>query len=59
MSPRKKNTSKEPTIEASQSGRRKEEENDSSCALYDDTTRFLEKGGDSLKWGEVFHMFKI
>jgi hypothetical protein len=41
-----------------ESGSRQEEELDSLGAVYDDTTRLLEKGGDSLKWGEVFQMFK-
>jgi hypothetical protein len=41
------------------SRRRKDEEHDSSEAMYDDTTRLLEKGRDSLKWGEVFQMFTI
>jgi len=31
---------------------------DSPGAVYDDTIGILEKGGDSLKWGEVFQMFK-
>jgi hypothetical protein len=26
--------------------------------MYDDTTIFLEKGEDSLKWGDIYQMFK-
>ena len=49
---------KTPIIEASGSRRRQDEEHDSLGEVYDDTTRLLEKGGESLKWGEVFQMFK-
>jgi len=54
----KKTTSKVPATEAFRSGSRQEEELDSRGGVYDDTTRLLEKGGTSLKWGEVFQMFK-
>jgi len=27
-------------------------------AIYDDTTGLLEKDGETLKWGEVYYMFK-
>jgi hypothetical protein len=26
--------------------------------IYDDTSRLLEKDGETLKWGEVYYMFK-
>jgi len=58
ISPRKKTISKEPATKASKSGRRPEKECDSPRAIYDDKKRLLEKGGDSLKWSEVFQMFK-
>lgn len=35
-----------------------EEEPNSLGLVYDDITCLLDKGGDSLKWGEPFHMFK-
>ena len=35
-----------------------EEEPNSLGLVYDDITCLLDKGGDSLKWGETFHMFK-
>jgi hypothetical protein len=54
----KKTTIKEPTIKVSRSGSKQEEELYSLEAVYDHTRRLLEKGGDSVKWGEVFYMFK-
>jgi hypothetical protein len=35
-----------------------QEDPDTPGVVYDDTTRLLEKGGTSLKWGEFFQMFK-
>jgi hypothetical protein len=51
-------TRKAPTTEASGSGHQHEDEPDIIGVMYDDTTRFLEKGEDSLKWGDIYQMFK-
>jgi hypothetical protein len=57
MSYHKKDGRKSPIIEASASGSHQEEEASTLGPIYNDTTRFIEKG-ISLKWGEVFQMFK-
>jgi len=49
---------KAPTTEASRSGSRHEDEPDITGVVYDDTVGALEKGGDFLKWGDVYQMFK-
>jgi hypothetical protein len=43
--------------EASASGSHQEEEEDILGPIYDDTKGFIDKG-TSVKWGEVFQMFK-
>jgi hypothetical protein len=58
MSPRKKTTSKVLGTEASGSGQQTEGEPKVIRATYDDTSGLLEKDGEMLKWGEVYHMFK-
>jgi hypothetical protein len=45
-------------IEASGSGQQIEGEPEVIKATYDDTSGLLEKDGETLKWGEVYHMFK-
>jgi hypothetical protein len=45
-------------MEASKSGRQHEDEPDIVGAMYNDTSGFLEKGEDSLKWGDIYQMFK-
>jgi hypothetical protein len=54
----KKTTRKGPTTEDFARGSRQEEEIDTPGAVHDNTSRLLEKGGASLKWGEVLQMFK-
>jgi hypothetical protein len=58
MSPRKKTTSKELGTKASGSGQWIEGELEVIGATYNDTYGLLEKDGETLKWGEVYHMFK-
>jgi hypothetical protein len=53
MSPRKKVTSKAFSIEVSGSGRQHEDELDVTGVMYDDTTKFLEKG-ELLSSGVIF-----
>jgi len=42
----------------SKSGRKHADEPNTSSAIYNDIKWLLEKGGDSLKFGDVFQMFK-
>jgi hypothetical protein len=58
MSPRKKATSKSQTTKASLSGQQIEDELNIIGAMYDDTYGLLEKEGDALIWGDVYHMLK-
>jgi hypothetical protein len=58
MSPRKKMTSKASGAEASGSTQQVEGELEIIGATYDDTTGILEKDRETLKWGEIYHMFK-
>ena len=58
MLPRKKTTSKDPTVEASTRGSWLKEELDIPRDIYDYNPWLLEKGGTSLKWGEVLYIFK-
>jgi hypothetical protein len=51
MSPCNKPTSKSPVMKAFTSGRRREKEPETPGVIYDDTTRLIEKGGTTLKWG--------
>jgi hypothetical protein len=51
MTPRRKMTSKVPSIEASRSGKHIEYEPDTPGAMYDNTFGILEKEGDALIWG--------
>jgi len=57
MSPRKKTAAKatgaKPSSSAQQTVKAK-----IVRAIYDDTSRLLEKNGETLKWGEVYYMFK-
>ena len=57
MSPHKKDARKNPMTEASASWIHQEVEPDTLRPIYDDTIGFIEKV-NSLKWGEVFQMFK-
>jgi len=59
MSMRKKITNKEPVIEASSNRSRQDKDPYSLGLVHNETTKVLKKGGDSLKWDEVFYMFKI
>jgi len=43
---------------ASRSGNQQEEETGTPREVYENTIVLLEKAGTSLKWGEVFQMFK-
>jgi hypothetical protein len=54
----KKAASKAFVTEASGSGRQIEDEPNVVGATYDDTSGLLEKEGETLKWGDVYHMFK-
>jgi hypothetical protein len=58
MSLWKKTMSKTLGTEASGSGQQTEGEPKVIGATYDDTYGLLEKDGETLKWGEVYHMFK-
>jgi len=58
MSLRKKRTSKTPAIEASRSGRQIEDDPYVVRVVYNDTYRFLEKGEDVLRWGDIYQMLK-
>jgi hypothetical protein len=58
MSPRKKTTSKVLGTEASGSNQQVEGEPEIIRATYDDTSGLLEKDKETLKWGDVYHMFK-
>jgi hypothetical protein len=51
-------TNKAPSMEAFRSVLQHEYEPDIVGVMYDDTTRFLEKGKESLKWDEVYQMLK-
>jgi hypothetical protein len=57
MSPRKKVAGKAVRVEASGSSQQTGEV-DIVGATYDDTYGLLEKDGETLKWGEVYYMFK-
>jgi hypothetical protein len=54
----KKATSKALVIEASGSDRHIQDEPDVVGARYDDNSGILEKEGETLKWGDVYNMFK-
>jgi hypothetical protein len=58
MSPKKKVANKTAIVEASGSGKQIEDEPEVASPIYDDTTGILEKEGETLKWGEVYQMFK-
>jgi hypothetical protein len=57
MSPKKKTPMKPAGVEPSGSSQHKVETK-SGGVVYDDTLRLLEKEGETLKWGEVYYMFK-
>jgi hypothetical protein len=54
----RRQTSKTLGIRAYGSGQQMEGDPKVIRAMYDDTSRLLEKDGETLKWGEVYHMFK-
>jgi hypothetical protein len=58
MSPRKKTVSKALGTDASGSGKQTEGEPKVVGDTYDDTYGLLEKDGEIVKWGEVYHMFR-
>jgi hypothetical protein len=53
MSPRKKKTRKTMTTQVFRSGRHIEDEPDIVGAMYNDNSKFLDKGEDVLRWGDV------
>jgi hypothetical protein len=57
MSPRKKTTMKPAGVEPSGNSQQTVETK-SVRAVYDDTSGLLDKEGETLKWGEVYYMFK-
>jgi hypothetical protein len=58
MSPKRKVSSKIVVIEASGKGKHIEYEPEIVGAIYDDNVSVLEKEGETLKWGEVYQIFK-
>jgi hypothetical protein len=58
MYPQKNIMRKALAKENSRSDIHHEDEFDTLGSIYHDTMRILEKGGDLLKWDDVFQMFK-
>jgi hypothetical protein len=58
MSPQKKTTSKASIARPLVVAKQAEGEPKIVRATYDDTPGLLEKDGETLKWGEIYHMFK-
>jgi hypothetical protein len=50
--------SKAPNTKASASSQQDEDEPEVVGAMYDDTSGLLEKEGETLRWGNVYQMFK-
>jgi len=57
MSPQKKTIMKPTRVEPSSSSQQKTNI-ESTRNVYDDTSIIVDKYGDILNWGEVYHMFK-
>jgi len=57
MSPQKKTIMKPARVEPSSSSQQKIN-TESTRNVYDDTSIIMDKYGDILNWGEVYHMFK-
>jgi len=57
MAPWKKKTMKLAGVEPSDSSQQATNM-ESVRTVYDDTSGFLEKEGETLKWGEVYYIFK-
>lgn len=58
MPPKKKVTSKTPNTKAYASGWQDEDEPEVVGDMYDDTFGLIEKGGEIIKGGNVYHVFK-
>jgi hypothetical protein len=58
ISPRKKTMSKALGAKVSGNGKQNEGKPKVIESTYDDMSRLLEKYGETLKWGEVYHMLK-
>jgi hypothetical protein len=58
MSPKKRVMSKVQNTKVSSSNPQDEDKPEVVGPMYDDTFGLLEKGGETLKWGNVYQMFK-